>query len=375
MESREGKEFEYWLHNLPGIGDRTIEKLLSAFGNARRIYEASAAELEMVLGKKEPAKGVVSFKKAWDLQGEYEELLKKDIAFLTAEDKAYPEKLRKLAHPPFGVYCRGRMPPEEKPAVAVIGARECSQYGVYMAEAFGKALAEAGVSVISGMARGIDGISQQAALSAGGCTWAVLGCGVDVCYPASNRSLYEQILEKKGGILSVVPPGTEPIKRLFPERNRIVAGLCDVLLVVEARQKSGTWITVDMALEQGKSVYAIPGRLTDRLSDGCNMLIKQGAGVALSPEDVLAEIAVLWNRKGRIPTDTKENVIQKEEKITSGILRYLDYNPKSSEEIWSEMLAKGEGKTLPEVLNQLVELCIQGRAKQVAGNYFIKTGN
>ena len=166
-----------------------------------------------------------------------------------------------------------------------------------MARAFGGELAKAGVAVISGMARGIDGLGQQAALEQGGRTYAVLGCGADVCYPASNRKLYQEIVEKGGGILSVFPPGTPPVKGQFPERNRIVAGLADLVLVVEARQKSGTLITVDMALEQGKNVYAVPGRLTDRLSDGCNLLIRQGAGIALAPGDILAELKLLGNRK------------------------------------------------------------------------------
>ena len=325
------------------------------------------------------------------MEGEYEKLGRKGIAFYTAEDAEYPSRIRSLVHPPYGIYCLGKLPPADKPAVAIIGARECSAYGVYMAEAFGRAMAQAGVPVISGMARGIDGISQQAALSAEGQTWAVLGCGVDVCYPASNKKLYDRILETGGGILSVVPPGTEPMKRLFPERNRIVAGLCDVLLVVEARQKSGTWITVDMALEQGKSIYAIPGRLTDRLSDGCNMLIRQGAGIALSPEDLLTELAVMWNRrgeetelskKGEVSERKNSRVKQEEslkrenlpgkEKITRGILKYLDFEPRSADEILLQMQAAGEEKTMPEVLNELVEACLAGSAKQVAGNCFVR---
>ena len=172
----------------------------------------------------------------------------------------------------------------------MIGARECSEYGIYVAKNFAKELGAHGIPVISGMARGIDSISQEAALQGGGRTYAVLGCGVDICYPKSSRRLYEQILER-GGILSTFPPGTEPIKRLFPERNRIVSGLADVILVVEARQKSGTFITVDMALEQGREVYAIPGRLTDRLSDGCNLLLQQGALIAVSPKDLLQHLS------------------------------------------------------------------------------------
>lgn len=373
MRSNEEKIYRYWLHNLPGVGDRTIAKLLDVFGGAKEIYTASAKAMEQVIRKKEHLEEILIFKKQWDLQDEYKKLVQKKISFYTAVDDEYPRRLKKLAHPPFAVYCLGQMIPTEKPAIAIIGARECSGYGVSMAEAFGEAMARAGVPVISGMARGIDGISQQAALKAGGQTWAVLGCGVDVCYPASNRYLYERILETGGGILSVVPPGTKPIKRLFPERNRIVAGLCDVLLVVEARQKSGTWITVDMALEQGKSIYAVPGRLNDRLSDGCNMLIRQGAGIALSPDDLLAELKVMQNRKGNMAEEGLQvEVFRGKENITYGILKHLDYNPKAADEIWEEMISSGEGKSLPEILNELIEACIAGKAKQVAGNYFTK---
>lgn len=180
-------------------------------------------------------------------------------------------------------FYRGKLPDENEPAVAVIGARECSEYGRYVAEELGQYLGRAGIQVISGMARGIDGISQQAALSAGGTSYGVLGCGVDICYPAQNRRLYEELLEK-GGLLSTYAPGTKPLPQHFPPRNRIVSGLSDALIVIEARQKSGTLITVDMALEQGRDVYVVPGRLTDRLSDGCNHLLTQGAGVFLSPE-------------------------------------------------------------------------------------------
>lgn len=373
MRSDEDKIYEYWLHNLPGVGDRTIARVLELFGSAGKVYAASVKEWEQVIDRKEHLEEILAFNKVWKLQEEYEKLVKEKIALFTIEDTEYPNRLRKLVNPPFAIYCLGQMPPEEKPAIAIIGARECSGYGICMAEAFGEVMARAGIPVISGMARGIDGISQQAALKAGGQTWAVLGCGVDVCYPASNRYIYERILETGGGILSVVPPGTKPIKRLFPERNRIVAGLCDVLLVVEARQKSGTWITVDMALEQGKSIYAVPGRLNDRLSDGCNMLIRQGAGIALSPDDLLAELKVMQNRKGNIAEEgLQTDSFREKENITHGILKYLDYNPKAADEIWAEMLCAGEGKSLPEVLSELIEACIAGKAKQVAGNYFTK---
>lgn len=383
MRNEDKKMYEYWLHNLPGVGDRTIEKLLKALGGAEQVYRASEKELAQTIRKTEQLEQILLFRKEWETEKEYHALSNKGITFYTVEDSEYPKKIRSLSHPPYGIYCLGQMPPTDLEAVAIIGARECSGYGESMARAFGEAMAAAGVPVISGMARGIDGISQMAALQAGGRTWAVLGCGVDVCYPASNQHLYRKILETGGGILSVVPPGTEPIKRLFPERNRIVAGFCDLLLVIEARQKSGTWITVDMALEQGKSVYAVPGRLTDRLSDGCNMLLRQGAGIALSPEDLLAELKVLHGRNGKTVGEKYSGEKQTEEKQKEnlkenlnkkgGVLDFLDFYPKSAESIWEEMQAAGSRKSLQEVFHGLILACLEGKARQMAGNYFLKT--
>ncbi|MBS7338938.1 MAG: DNA-processing protein DprA [Lachnospiraceae bacterium] len=355
---RKQKLYQFWLHNLPDVGDAAIRRLLAAFGDAKSVYGASEKQLSQIL-KKETAEKIKVFSGWWNMEKAYENMRKKKIAFLTVDDKGYPERLRRLDKPPYAIYCMGKLPGEEKPAVAVIGARECSEYGKYVAESFAGRLAEAGVAVVSGMARGIDGIAQQAALERGGKTYAVLGCGVDVCYPSSNRLLYDSILETGGGILSIFPPGTQPMKRMFPERNRIVAGLSDILLVVEARQKSGTWITVDMALEQGKNVYAVPGRLTDRLSDGCNLLIRQGAGIALSPEDILAELKVLENRRE----------IAMPERETEGILSVLDFTPKSVDQILAELRYRGKEAELGTAMEELIRLCLEGKAIQTAGSF------
>lgn len=366
------KAYQFWIHNLPGIGDRTIEKLVLAFGNERAVYEAVWGELGKVLDE-DKKKSVQEFTKRWDLQGAYEKLLEKKIRFYTCSDQGYPSRLRKLKHPPYGLYCIGDLPQEGKPAAAVIGARECSEYGSFVAKAFAGKLTEAGISIVSGMARGIDGIAQQGAIDAGGITYAVLGCGVDICYPASNRKLYEEILASGGGILSVFPPGTEPQKRNFPERNRIVAGLSDILLVVEARQKSGTWITVDMALEQGKSVYAVPGRLTDRLSDGCNLLIRQGAGIALSPEDLIQELKILTNREGIGISKKKKTEEQRDINPKAELYDFLDFSPRTADEILKRMQKEGKKAELSEVLSGLIVLCMEGRARQEAGCY-MKSG-
>lgn len=367
------KAYQFWIHNLPEIGDRTIEKLLLAFGSEQAVYEAVPKDLGKVLDN-DKKKAVQDFSKKWDLWGEYKKLLEKKIQFCTYRDLNYPARLRKIKHPPYGIYCIGNLPMEEKPAAAVIGARECSEYGSFVAKAFAGRLAESGISIISGMARGIDGIAQQSAVDAGGTTYAVLGCGADICYPASNRRLYEEILAAGGGILSVFAPGTEPQKRNFPERNRIVAGLSDILLVVEARQKSGTWITVDMALEQGKSVYAVPGRLTDRLSDGCNLLIRQGAGIALSPEDLMQELKILANREGICPGKKKNMGNQQDTNQEEEIYGFLDFTPRTADEILMQMQKAGKRTELSEVLSGLIVLCMEGRAKQEAGCY-VKIGS
>ncbi len=371
---RENRAYAYWLHNAPGIGDRTIERLLEKFGSARAVYHTEEETLKTVV-KKKAAERLKQFSREWEVEKKYEEMEQKGISFYSLEEEEYPAKLRKLPHPPYGIYCKGMLPNEETPSVAIIGARECSQYGRYVAEAFAEKMAAAGVAVVSGMARGIDGISQRAAIQGGGRTYGVLGCGVDICYPLSNRKLYQDIVDTGGGILSVFPPGTEPQKRQFPERNRIVAGLSDVLLVVEARTKSGTCITVDMALEQGKNVYAVPGRLTDRLSDGCNLLIRQGAGIALTPDDILEELKILVNRqggeKGELPKDAAFNK-RKEKGEDTELLRFLDCYPKSPDVILKEMEKSGKAPELPALLTRLMELCLEGKARQVAGNYFVK---
>lgn len=368
------KYYQFWLHNLPEVGDRTIARLLQTFGSEKAVYEADEKRLGQVIAKEEIRQGIKRFSAGWDLQGSYEKMRKRGITFITCQDQAYPSRLKRLKNPPYGLYYLGNLPKEDGMAAAIIGARECSEYGRYMAEAFAGRLSRAGIAIVSGMARGIDGIAQQAAVDANGATFAVLGSGVDVCYPASNKPLYEEILRTGGGILSVFPPGTEPQKRNFPERNRIVAGLADLLLVVEARQKSGTWITVDMALEQGKNVYAVPGRLTDRLSDGCNLLIRQGAGIVLSPDDLLQEMRVLENRQGmgkENAEDCSGGVDSGGKKDEKGLMAFLDFNPQTADEIWNRMQKKGEGKTILEVLMDLTELCMAGKARQVGGCYML----
>ena len=204
-------------------------------------------------------------------------MLDKGIRFVSIEDKAYPERLLTMVDPPLGLFYRGELPRDGLKSAAIIGARTCSEYGRNAAYSFGRYLAQNGVQVISGMALGADGAGQWGALSAGGKSYAVLGSGADICYPQEHFPLYEKLCAE-GGVISEYPPGTPGLAFRFPRRNRIISALSDCVIVIEARKKSGTMTTVDHALNQGKEVFALPGRYNDPMSQGCNMLIKQGAG-------------------------------------------------------------------------------------------------
>lgn len=221
---------------------------------------------------------------------EYEQLIKRGINYICIEDEGYPNLLKQLPDPPIGLFFIGKLPDENSHTVAIVGARACSEYGRSCAEYLGEELARAGVQVVSGMAYGIDCISQCSALKYSS-SFAVLGGGVDICYPQENIKLYEQ-LKERGGIISEMLPGTKNMPFLFPRRNRIISGLSEAVVVVEARKKSGSLITADFACEQGRDVYAVPGRVDSKLSSGCNDLIRNGAYLLQEPQELLEDLHI-----------------------------------------------------------------------------------
>lgn len=391
INQKEHKKYAYWLCNLPGVGNRAISKLLDACGGTPgQVYHASEEVWKQVLSGKQ-FQHMKELTESWNLEEEYCKMEALGIRFLLQEDKEYPKRLRDIPDAPYGLFYKGSLPKDEKLSVAIIGARDCSQYGGYVAEELGKYLGEREVQIISGMARGIDGISQGAALEAGGVSFGVLGCGVDICYPAQNRKLYERLLAE-GGVLSTHPPGTQPRSQNFPPRNRVVSGLSDVVVVIEARNKSGTLITVDMALEQGKDVYVVPGRITDRLSDGCNGLIRQGAGVIISPQDFYEEIMAAWEEKrglreedavGDAEKEANIKVCKKKSTVAGGLIRrerkiapelqpiyhVLDLYPQSLEQIISKL---PDSYSYIQVNTSLLRLCMEDAAVQLSPGYFCR---
>lgn len=372
MNREQEKPYQYWLMNIRGVGKKKKCRLLQELGCAEEIHRASEGMLRALAGEK-AAEKILTVKRDWDILGEYEKLCRQKIKFTCYGEEDYPGRLAEIPDAPFSLYYQGRLPSDDLPAAALVGARACSEYGAYAAREFGSKLAQMGIQIISGLAVGIDGISQEAALAAGGASFGVLGCGVDICYPKSNRPVYERC-KMQGGILSEYPPGTRPAANLFPPRNRIISGLSDVVIVVEAREKSGTLITVDMALEQGREVFAVPGRITDSLSRGCNQLFRQGAGVAISPVDILEALYGTGNSAGAEEI-TEKNTDKTAENgkavsaLSAGekqVYQYLDILPKTPEEVYEQM---GKVLTIQEVLGILVELCIKGFAGQTAEGY------
>lgn len=296
--------YSYWLGNVNGIGRITAKKLLEVFETPIEIYRAGKKALAQAVSS--TVADAIEEAQKQDVQIPYEELLSKSIRFVPFYHEDYPERLQDIPDAPYALYVKGQLPDDKKRSVAIVGARNCSAYGKYVAESFATELARQDIQIVSGLATGVDGLAQNAAIEAGGQTYGVLGCGVDICYPAYHKPLYDRVIES-GGMISTYPPGMQPQSALFPPRNRIISGLSDVVLVVEARKKSGTLITVDMALEQGREVYVVPGRITDRLSDGCNNLLRQGAGVALSPKQFMQELEeMVWRDAG-----TGNNIVNK----------------------------------------------------------------
>lgn len=264
----------YIVHNyIEGIDYLSFQKLSELYGGTENAFDSLAVTEETII-------------KALELK---EQNMKNGIHYASYLDKEYPALLQEIYDKPMGIFYKGVLPDEEAPALGMVGARECTLYGKQIAKDFATFLSYAGIQIISGLAKGIDGYSHEGAIEGGQRTYAVLGGGVDVIYPQSNSYLYKRILDEGGGIISEYFPGTKPRPEYFPKRNRIISGLTKGVLVVEAKIRSGSLITTHYAIEQNREVYAIPGRINDRYSSGCNDLIKQGAKLVERPEDILSD--------------------------------------------------------------------------------------
>lgn len=356
-----------WLCSIPEITCRQQRVLVSYFGSPMAVYEAGDEEFDAweKIGRNW-VRNVRGCKNESFTENLAEQMRRKDIRFISCSHPSYPVKLRSIADAPCGLFFRGKLPDDDVPAAAVIGSRTCSPYGAAMAEKIAVVLADYGIPVISGMARGIDGISQKKCLERGGISFGVLGSGADVCYPRDNIELYEMLV-KRGGIISEYPCGTPPLPWHFPARNRIICGLAEHVIVVEAKKDSGSLITVEFALEQGRNVLAVPGRSGDALSIGCNRLIRDGAQILLDPGELpallgLPEKEAAERRAGKMKE--AEKGLSEEKRL---VLAALSQDPSSFDSLLARLpLRSGQ------LAEALLDLQISGYISEISKNVYIK---
>ncbi|OGP91204.1 MAG: DNA protecting protein DprA [Deltaproteobacteria bacterium RBG_16_48_10] len=292
------EETFYWvaLSLVPGVGSVLFKRLLDQFRTPAAVFKTSSKELLKVEGVGEKVANEIQ-KGPSEKKVEREFRLLKEVGgmILTFEDDLYPMRLKEIYDPPPLLYMRGDLKEEDDLALSIVGSRKTSPYGRWITEKMSQEIVRRGVTIVSGMARGIDSVAHWGAISGGGRTLAVLGCGIDVIYPPENRNLFREIIDH-GAVLSEFPMGSRPEGIHFPRRNRIISGLSIGVVVVQASAESGSLITAEYALEQGREVFAIPGNVGAEGSRGTHRLIKEGAKLAESSEDILEEILPQWKR-------------------------------------------------------------------------------
>lgn len=367
------EEILYWLWMAEGLYANQAAELLGKFGNPERVYKEirSGNPIRCRSVKKErfAALQAVSLEEAAEKMQKYE---RAGIGFLCPVTQGcmaappFPAILQEATPPVHWLYYKGQPPEPGRRRIAVVGARACTDWGARFTRKLAGELAAAGVEVVSGLAAGIDGRAHEGALEAGGRTLAVLGCGVDVCYPAVNRGLYESICSR-GSVVSEYPPGRQPMGFQFPQRNRIISILSDGVLVVEARKRSGSLITAEMGLEQGKNVYAVPGRPGDPVSEGCNFLIQSGAKLVAGAADILEDYELSAGILVKGGTENSKILLETTEKIVYACLRC---EPKHVNQIQREC-----GMSLPDTVTALLKMEIKGYVVQAGIGFYAAADN
>ncbi|HRP08643.1 MAG TPA: DNA-processing protein DprA [Gemmatimonadales bacterium] len=362
LESIDFVERAAWLalSLIPGLGARRLAQLISRFGTARGAILAPSeaiTEIEGFTARAAQAIRSVDLRLADQLVAD---ALAAGQELLVPPDEGDPARLRAIPDPPAVLFCRGDRSLFARPAVAIVGSRQHTRYGAEVAARLGEEAARAGVLVVSGMARGLDAVAQAAALDAGGTTIGVLGTAVDVVYPASNRELFQRVTAH-GLLVSEYPPGQRPHQGSFPRRNRLISGLADALVVVEAAEASGTLITVNCALEQGRDVLAVPGPINSPTSRGTNRLLRDGATPILEPADLLAALGIAGDDKPSTPVEAPCSLTPEEARVFDA----LSSDPRHIDE-----LALHTGLPIGLLLGTLLGLELGGLIEQLPGSMF-----
>ena len=360
------------LKSVEGVGSVAFRNLLAVYGSPRRVFEAALPDLEQAAGlNHKTARNIKDFRGWEQARAELARAEREGVSIVTCEDPAYPERLRRIYDPPPLLYIKGSLDTADIP-VAVVGSRNASPYGRYVTEKLSRELAQRGATVVSGLARGIDTCAHRGALAARGRTIAVMGCGIDVIYPPENRKLHGEIASN-GAVVTEFAFGTEPDRPHFPARNRIISGLSLGVLIVEAGEKSGSLITARCALEQNREVFAVPGSIDLPGSRGTNRLLRQGAKLVETVEDILEEILPQLER----PNVTEERFARTKsaqqdrpgrEALTDNESRLLGFITEKPQD--ADTLITRTGLAAAEALSLLLSLELKGYIVQLPGKRF-----
>ncbi len=362
------KEYLLWISRIRGLAVSKQHSLIEYFYSAENVFNATRIELEQC--EYLTAKiidTIISEQQVSILQKYVDELEKLEIKYITISCEDYPKNLLDMEHPPLVMYYLGEIPKADL-SISIIGSRRCSDYGKFVAHKFSKELAKENIVVISGMATGADTVAHVGCIEGNGKTIAVLGCGVDICYPKSNEKLMKKIIDN-GCVMSEYPPGTAPLAMNFPLRNRIISALSDGLIVVEAGYKSGTMITVDYALEQGRTVFTVPGNITSKNSEGTNALLRQGAIPLTDIKDILEEFDFKQEKSSNIQYEGKLDIRLKKTLTDDEIkvFKHINYEPRGIEEI-----TYLSGENVQTALYLLTVLELKGVIKKINGQKYIR---
>jgi DNA processing protein len=354
------------LHLISGLGNIAFKNLLDRFESPEGIFKATISQLMDVEGvRKEVAKNIVNRKLVKDPEVELEKIKRGGARIITYQDPSYPIALKKIHDPPMLLYIKGNEIPNNVTFIGVVGSRNPTHYGLKAAEKIGQGLARRGLGVVSGMARGIDSAAHWGCLGGHGFTIAVFGTGIDTIYPASNKKLLQQIIQR-GAVISEFPLGTPPEPKNFPIRNRIISGLCMGIVVVEATKNSGSLITASQALDQGREVFAVPGSIDSFKSTGCHFLIKQGARLIENSDDILDELGLNYRFAPKTDTFTKEQLppLDEPERTIFDIIG--DYP------IHIDQITRQGNMEPREVSSILMRMELKGIIKQLPGKMFVR---
>ena len=364
--------YKHWISEINDIGCSRINALMERFGSPEKIYKANLKELKETDGIGEVyANAIIKSRNLDEKLREWDKWEKDGVKYIFSDDDKYPESFKAYANMPFRLFYSGKLPDGKAPTISVVGARACSSYGKAVTLTLAERFAGEGWQIISGMATGIDAYAHMGALRAGGYTCAVLGSGIDVCYPIVNRGIYNDIKET-GCIISEYEPGEEPKRAYFPYRNRLIAALSDAVIVIEARKKSGSLITADIALEQGKEVYVLPGRITDPLSMGCIGLLNEGATALTDLNDLRECFPIKRKINKAVPLNkhNQKNVNNTNALDTNYLLLYscLDLSPKSLESLTVESSIPHD-----EAAVLITRMKLEGKVDEIAHNLYVRT--